>query len=253
MTESFPPDFLALPEATQRQILLSLRETVRLAADRAVPIIVSAPPSAGDLGDLRSASGSFVRVGATTYLATAWHVWAHFRQRVDDGDHVILQAGKLSIPSDGAGRIEDRSRDVVFFPVPTKSVERSGEVVSSAALGWPPPSPKVGSFVLFSGYPEYLRERGAVDHVGFATVTSLMRVTDTSDTSLICQFERDTWIWDERHPPAPPGADLSGMSGGPVFSTAGLAMPLVGVIKRFGATWEVLHVGLFAGMPWPSR
>ena len=45
---------------------------------------------------------------------------------------------------------------------------------------------------------------------------------------------------------------MSGMSGGPVFALGELAIPLVGLIRRFVDNWELLHVATFDGFPIPA-
>ena len=240
---------MKLPEAERQEIMAGMRATVQLAYERVVPIVISAPPSSSAPSELRSASGFFVEISNQMYLGTAYHVWQHFQRRHRAGEVVVFQAGQLTIKPDVDGIQDDERRDVIFIPVDAEEARRSGQTVSSASLGWPPPAPAVGSFVVFSGCPETHRERDSRHHVGFGCFSSIMRVTDVTDQELVCEFERGTWIWDGPNDPPPPGADLSGMSGGPVFALGELAIPVVGLIRRFVDKWELLHVATFDGFP----
>lgn len=224
-----------------------MKFTVQLAYDRTVPIIISEPRGASLQARMRSASGFFVEIDSMYYLGTAHHVWLNFIRRKAAGEDVIFQAGRLAVAANVEGLVEDATRDIVLIPVDPRGVQRSGQTVSSAARGWPPPLPKAGSYVIFSGCPESLRDHDEPGHVGFGSFSSLMRVTDVDAFGLICEFERGTWIWDGPNNPPQPGDDLSGMSGGPVFAADDLSIPLVGLIKKFGGSWEMLHVATLAG------
>jgi hypothetical protein len=253
MVSSFPADYLKLPPTEQKAILTGTKETVKLAYDRVVPIVISTPPDAAQPLALRSASGFLVVIAGQTYLGTARHVWRIFlAQHAADG-RVIFQAGRFAVAPEVEGIIEDEARDSVLIPVAERDARRSGQTISSAPVGWPPPAPIVGSYVVFSGCPEVNREHAAADHVGFGGLSSLMRVTDVSAYGLICQFERETWIWDGPNEPPPRGTKLSGMSGGPVFSLDGISIPLVGLIRDFVDGWEILRVATFAGMRLPQE
>jgi hypothetical protein len=249
--EIFPADFMKLPEAKRQEIVTGMKATVQLAYDRVVPIVISAPPRSTVPSELRSASGFFVEISEQMYLGTAHHVWQHFQRRHRAGEGVVFQAGELTIKPDVAGIQDDAARDIIFVPVDAVEARRSGQTISSASLGWPPPPPAVGSFVVFSGCPETHRERDSRHHVEFGCFSSVMRVTDVSGHELVCEFERDTWIWDGPNGPPAPGADLSGMSGGPVFALGELAIPLVGLVRRFVDKWELLHVATFDGFAIP--
>jgi hypothetical protein len=253
MEDAFPADFLKLPPSEQKAILTGMKETVKLAYDRVVPVVISRPPNAAEPSALQSASGFFVVIAGQTYLGTARHVWRIFHARHAADARVRFQAGRFAIEPAAKGVIEDESRDTVLIPVADRDAQRSGQTISSTPLGWPPPAPAIGSFVVFSGCPEMNREHDTADHVGIGCFSSLMRVTDVSAYGLICQFERDTWIWDGPNDPPPPGSKLSGMSGGPVFSLDGISIPLVGLIRDFVDKWEVLHVATFAGMQVPQE
>ena len=184
-----------------------------------------------------------------TYLGTALHVWTHFLERRAHGEDVIFQTRGSAIEPDQRNVWTDTLNDLAFIPVSPREADRTGTSISPLERGWPPPPPKRDSFVLFSGCPETHRGEAPDDHIEFGSFSSVSRVTTVGECHLVCQFERETWIWDGPEPPPHPGADLSGMSGGPVFSLEGLSPSLVGLISEFSPSFDLLHVRLFSGIP----
>lgn len=128
----------------------------------------------------------------------------------------------------------------------------SGQLIASTAHGWPPPLPRVDSYVAFSGCPERLREQLASDHVGIGSFSSIMRVRSATDDNIVCQLERETWVSDGPLLPPALGDDMSGASGGPVFSLDHpLDVPLIGLIYEFapglfGSQIELLYISPLA-------
>ncbi len=242
-----PAEFRALPLIRQATIPAEIKQTLQLAYDHAVPIVIALPPGFAD-NDLRSASGFFVRIDGQTYLGTADHVWRQYLSRRAAGAQVIFQAGRFAIDRDRPGILRDRVGDIALIPVTEQEARRSGQLVASTAACWPPPIPRVGSYVAFSGCPERLRDRDAHDHIGFGSFSFIMRVTSVTADNIICQFERDTWVSDGPLLPPAPGDDMSGASGGPAFSLDhSLHVPLVGLIYEFtpglfGSEIELLYL-----------
>lgn len=249
-----PSDFLKLPDDRRAAILAELKQTTQFAYDHAVPVVISLPPRAKDRSSLRSASGFFVQVGEQIYLGTADHVWKSFLTRRANGEDVIFQAGRFAVDANRTDVYRDEFRDVAFIPVTKEEARRSGHTVSSAAHGWPPPHPSVGSYVVFSGCPERLGDQDTDDHIGMGSFSSIMRVTSASEEHVVCQFDREMWVSDGPNPPPAPGADLSGMSGGPVFSLEHpLSMPLIGLIFEFSSNLELMYIRTFANVRLPRR
>jgi hypothetical protein len=208
--------------------------------------VIARPANSGDRSSVRSASGFFVRINDRVYLGTADHVWRSFLERVAQGQGVIFQAGGLRIEADRPEVVRDPDRDVAFIPISKSETRRCKHTISSAARGWPPPLPKKDTYVVFSGCPEVLRDHASDSSLEFGYYSAIMRVTTASEAHIVCQFEREIWVTDYRKIP-PPGTDLSGMSGGPVFSLDDpLSMPLVGLISEFSPSLELLYVRTFA-------
>jgi hypothetical protein len=246
-----PTKFRALPASQQSAIITEVKSTVQLAYDHAVPIVIARPATQSD-DDLRNASGFFIRIEGQIYLGTADHVWRQFLRRRDAGENVMFQAGRLAVNCDRTGVLRDEKQDIVLIPVSEKEAQRSGQLIASTASGWPPPLPRIDSYVAFSGCPERLRERHADGRIEFGSFSSIMRVTSATADNITCRFERDTWLSDGPLLPPAPGDDMSGSSGGPVFSLDyPLHLPLVGLIYEFspglfGSGIELLYLRLLA-------
>ena len=242
-----PAEFRALPLERQAAIVTEMKQTLQLVYDHAVPIVVALQPAFPDT-EIRSASGFFVRIDGQTFLGTADHVWRRFLRRRTTGENVIFQAGRFAIEPDRQGILRDGKQDVVLIPGTEREARTSGQLVASTPDGWPPPIPRVGSYVAFSGCPELLRDRDSRDHIGFGSFSSIMRVTSVTADNVVCQFERDTWVSDGPVLPPAPGDNMSGASGGPVFSLDHpLHIPLVGLIYEFapglfGSEIELLYL-----------
>jgi len=252
MTEfTGPPDFAALPADVRRTHLTEIGRTGDFAYDHAIPIVIARPAHAGDRASLRSASGFVAQIKGRFFLGTADHVWRAFLDRVANSEDVIFQAGSLRITPDRPNVYRDPDRDIVFIPISEGEARRSARLVSSSPRGWPPPRPPEGSYVVFSGCPEVMRDHVNDSRLEFGSFSSIMRVTSARDEHIVCQFEREIWISDYRKVP-PPGMNLSGMSGGPVFSLAdSLSIPLIGLIYEFSADLELLYIRTFANAHLP--
>ena len=230
-----PEEFRRLPPERQAAILTEMKQTLQLAYDHAVPIVVSPPPGS-DRDDLRSASGFFFRIDARLFLGTADHVLKTYITRREGGEDIILQAGSFTVAPDRPGVLRDERADLALIPITDAEAYSSGRHVSTAPRGWPPPLPRVGSYVVFSGCPESLRERDANAHVSFGSFSSIMRVTSATADNVKCEFEREAWVSDSPNLPPALGTDMSGMSGGPVFSLDySVDVPLIGLIYEFNA------------------
>ena len=66
---------------------------------------------------------------------------------------------------------------------------------------------------------------------------------------LVSQWDRDRIVNITGPDVPPPGSDLGGMSGGPVFLMRDLVYPLVGVITDFHSQWELLRVSHLGALP----
>jgi hypothetical protein len=223
----------------------------RHAQRHAVAIIIAPPPSVG--GVLNTSSGCILGLDGRVYLLTANHVLDSFERRVVEDSAVRWQ---VSFPAgadhrlvfDPRGRVRSRSRDqdVVAIELTQQEPEQVGAPICSTPLGWPPPIPTAGDYVAISGYPAMYREREGDRRIIFPALSGVFEVTTSGQYHLVTQWERDR-IVSLGGPDVPsPGAELGGMSGGPVFLVRDLVYPLIGVITEFQTPFELLrmaHVG----------
>jgi Trypsin-like peptidase domain len=247
MSESLQSEFLKWPAELQRQKLQESRALTQYAFDHVVPIVISPPPSSVEPAALRSASGFLLALGDRTFLGTAHHVWKGYLDRVQLGEHVIFQAGPIAIDATTRSIRTDPDRDIAFIEISQADAARFQSAIAKPLLGWPPPLPVVGSFVALSGCPEARRDHDTPSHIGFALFSSVLRIASSEEHFIVCDFDRDKWIWDGPIPPPGPDDELSGMSGGPVFALFEGALRLVGLISLFSYQSEWLVIRTFDG------
>jgi hypothetical protein len=250
MTESeLPPGFLALTSEKQREIREGGQAIVRFAYDHVFPISVASPPSANRPEEFHSGSGFFVRIGGRAYLATADHVLDHYLVRRNVPGGIVMQAAEFRLWPEERPTWRDRASDIAFVEITEAEARKVGRLIVDPPMGWPPRQPVVGSYVMYSGFPAYVRERSDAVTTHFNALSSLMRVATVGEGYFVCQFERDEWVNFSQVPVPEPGTSLGGMSGGPVFANGRLAFPLVGLISEFSASYELLYVKSFESVP----
>lgn len=243
--EDQPKRFAEFSEQEQARIRKAGSSMTHFAFDRSTAIILAA--GSDDTSYFGSGSGFVLRHGDGEYLGTAWHVVEAWQRKRDEGSRVLFQAGQLALnPLD---RIvwRDEQNDVVLLRLEPGEAARVGREPCEAPLGWPPPHPAEGSFLLLSGFPGAMRSGPTGDEVGFKSFAALMRVTISRERYLVCQFERDYWVPEDNL--LSTNLDLGGLSGGPVFLVTDLSYPLVGLISEFSRDFELLYVKTLSHAP----
>jgi hypothetical protein len=222
--------FEQLSEENKSRYLAINRQMVRLARDYAVPIVFAPPLSIG--GKINGASGCVVRLASGTFVVTASHVLAGYEKRLGEGERLNWQVGDLP-PFDPLPRVEWRSRekDIVLLRISENESRNIGPCTIAAPRRWPVHPPKEGQLVLVAGYPKGLREENpSAGWIGSGPYSAIFRVTIAEANCCKCLIERKDLIgFDEGRLPEP-GADLGGLSGGPVLLVDTLDFPLVGVV-----------------------
>ena len=203
---------------------------VRLARDYAVPIIFAPPPSVG--GKINGASGCVLQLGSGIFVVTASHVLAGYEKRVGEGERLNWQVGNLP-PFDPLARIEWRGpeKDIVLLRISENEARNIGPCRISTPRRWPVHPPKEGQVVGVAGYPKGLREENpSAGWIGSGPYSAIFRVTIAEANRGKCLIERKDLIgFDEGRLPEP-GADIGGLSGGPVLLVDTLDFPLVGIV-----------------------
>jgi hypothetical protein len=199
------------------------------AMDHAIPIVIAPPVSLG--GTINNGTGFVVQLGSGFFVVTARHVLAKYEKRLQKGERVNWQVGKLP-PFDPLSRIAwcRAKRDMVLLRISESEERDIGPCIRSRPSQWPPPRPQEGQMVLVAGYPGSLREDDSSGTIGagptplcFASETwrRLLQMQDRAQRSH--QLRRDSC--------APSGYRIGGVSGGPVL-LLGAEFPIVGVVTE---------------------
>jgi hypothetical protein len=222
--------FEQLSEEDKSRYLAISRRMVRLARDYAVPIIFAPPPSVG--GKINGASGCLMRLASGIFVVTASHVLAGYEKRTREGERLNWQVGNLP-PFDPLQRVNWRSRekDVVLLRISENEACDIGPCIIAAPRRWPVHPPKEGQLVLVAGYPKGLREENkSAAWIVSGPYSAIFRVTVAVADHCKCLIERKDLVgFDEGRLPES-GADMGGLSGGPVLLVDTLDFPLVGVV-----------------------
>jgi hypothetical protein len=214
-------------------------------AAHCVQVLIGRPANQRHGAAVDHAAGCVVLVGAWRYLATAAHVVDGFRKRVKAGEDVVFQAGNLLLNVEKQLAFHDQRIDVALLKL------EEGETKSIAALtwipdSWPPKLPSADEWVAYAGFPTAYRQDDGKDRVDLAVVGGMMRVTSASSERAITVLERESLIAIRGEEVPPPGTDLGGMSGGPVFRVGDNEnLELVGVVTDYGDTFDTFFLGLF--------
>jgi hypothetical protein len=104
----------------------------------------------------------------------------------------------------------------------------------------------IGDYVGFIGFPKHYRRNLGPGHVELNPVGGLMPVTSATSENFKCVLPRDTLVAVVGPEVPPPGTDLGGMSGGPVFRVRPPPFELVGIITEFGDNFDMFWMGALA-------
>jgi hypothetical protein len=106
-----------------------------------------------------------------------------------------------------------------------------GPCTISAPRRWPVQAPKEGQLVLVAGYPKGLREESPSEAwIGSGPYSAIFRVTIAEANRCKCLIERRNLIGFEEGRLPEAGADMGGLSGGPVLLVDTFDFPFVGIV-----------------------
>lgn len=248
--------FDQLPPHNRIQYRKTCREMVKLALRYAVPLIFAPPLSVG--GEPNGATGCIVQLDCRSFFVTSSHIYEAYETRVRNGERLNWQIGALP-PLDPKPRVvfKDVQRDVVFLEVfGSEARTACGDYswVYSPATAWPPREPQIGELLSIAGYPKALRMVDARS-IKAGPCSAMFRVTTNVNGSgcFACQIDRDDLIsFDDRELP-PPETDFGGWSGSPVFLVENLVYTLVGIVKEYSPSWNVLFISSLSGIEVPRN
>jgi trypsin-like peptidase len=250
MTPSQPVLFSDLSQDEQRRVLAGTDQVTRLAYRYALPLMITVSPSDNPI---RSGSACVLRLARATYLVTAHHIFARWKDLLiseGGGARVAFQALNSAIQPSSQVAYEDPPRDFVAFELSTRQTADLADVAYSPFGAWPPNPILPGQYIVAAGYPAFAREHTSTGEVGFGCVSSLHRVAAAGEGYAVCQFEREHWISTTPECLPPPTTSLGGLSGGPVLRLDQLSYPVVGLVSQFEQNFELLRLQTFAGLDW---
>ena len=198
---------------------------------------------------MKGATSCLLQLPTGVYLGTASHNLAGYEKRLREGETVNWQVGKL-LPFDPLPRIawRDERKDIVLLRLHEDELRTIGPVKIWKPTQWPPAVPQVGQIVILAGYPGALREVDSSGRIGSGPFSALFRVTTAGEDYCTCQIDHKDLVSFNGSPPPPPGTDMGGISGGPVF-LLGSVPQLIGVITDLGymqfADLELLRIATF--------
>ena len=247
MDLALPEDFAALSSHEQRRILDAALHMTQMAYRHAASTILSPPPHQG--GAMRNGTSFVLKLDDRFYLGTAWHIVDYWLKSVNKDAQFIFQVGDVLLDPSNAIAWKDLENDIVFLHLTPDEAQQTRVSFCEPILGWPPPHPNEGDYVLISGFPAVMRERFSAKHVDFPALSTMLQVSSVSGRHMVCQFEREHWISFDPSGFPPPGTDLGGMSGAPVFAVGNLAYPLIGVVSEFSSDYELLYMKTLSHLP----
>jgi len=247
ITPALPDKFSDLTPAEQRRVLTAGYEMTQLSHRHAAAVCIAPPPSIG--GKVNSGTGFVVALDGKHYFGTAWHVAAKWFERKAKGEHVLFQVRDALLNPEGRIAWKNEDDDIVFIELTRAELNEIGISSCEPLAGWPPRQPKVGSYVLVSGFPSVIRRQPTETRIEFNSLNSLLQVTTVGERHIVCQFQREHWVHFGGHGSPPPGTDLGGISGGPVLSVGNLSYPLIGAALEFQRNFELLYIRTLAHLP----
>jgi hypothetical protein len=162
----------------------------------------------------------FLDLDGKLYLITAAHVYNGFREAKQAfGDTVVCYVGH--IPFDPVSRLRDYNKeiDIAIFDFTYGELKRIDGKQAIVATRWPPPEPISNIGVFIGGFPGEGRRRSMIQQnvVRFGLHLGETPITVVTDRQITCRWDRKNWVDIEGIPLPALGADLGGISGGPVL------------------------------------
>lgn len=232
----------AIQQAEVRRVGNAVGEQV---ASHCVQILIGRPAHQRAGAKVDHAAGCVVLVGVSRYLATAAHVVDGFRMRVKSREPIVFQAGNLLLDVEARLSFFDTRTDVALLRL-EEGETRDIPALTWIPVRWPPKLPRNGEWVAYAGFPTAYRQDDGQGRVDLAIVGGMMMVTSASPERAITVLDREHLVAIRGDAVPPPGTELGGMSGGPVFRVGeGEKLELVGVVTDYGDTFDTFFLGLF--------
>jgi len=223
------------------------KEMVKFPLLFANSLIFGQRPSASGNLSINNATATLVNFGYGNIAIICYHVLEAYKKRIAQEPHTIFQIGNLKInPLD---RIIDACDELDLATIDlkvenTKKISNSNEISSFFfnPISWPPQDVKKDDFVVFGGFPGRWRQQLFSNELKFETFSGLCPVSSVRENTIICQFEREYWVYSINLRPDEELHDIGGLSGAPVFIYRNLHFDLVGIVYQFSAQFDLMYV-----------
>lgn len=197
---------------------------------------------------LNNATATLVDFGRGPMAITCFHVLDVYRKELNEDNQMIFQIGNLKI--DPLNKIIDECErlDLVTIDLKgenTQEIGDGGEISSCffSPVSWPPQGIKNGDFVAFGGFPGRWRQHLSQKEVMFDSFSSgACAVASVREDTIVCQFEREYWVYSFNLRPGEELHDIGGLSGAPVFIWRDLYFELIGIIYQFSEAYDLMYV-----------
>lgn len=195
-----------------------------------------------------NATATLVDFGRGPMAITCFHVLDVYRKELNEDNQMIFQIGNLKI--DPLNKIIDECErlDIVTLDLKgenTQEIGDGGEISSCffSPVSWPPQGIKNGDFVAFGGFPGRWRQHLLQKEVMFDSFSSgACAVASVREDTIVCQFEREYWVYSFNLRPDEELHDIGGLSGAPVFIWRDLYFELIGIIYQFSEAYDLMYV-----------
>ena len=222
--------FADLPEEVRRRIYLRGDAIGNAISSYVVQILIGSQDRSQLASAVYHASGVWVAFKSGPILFTAQHVLKGYRERTANGP-TVFQVGNVTLDVEERLVFESVAADLAALQLLEE------ELVGVPSRGWvpknwPPLIPEEGDWVGHIGFPREYRMDGGPGFIDLPAVGGILRIDVTGGDFLGCTYPRSRLVH-TRGPGVPPqGANLKGMSGGPVFlvNPADDSIALVGIV-----------------------
>ncbi len=179
---------------------------------------------------------------------TCFHVLDTYRKKLDENNQMTFQIGNLKINPLNKIIDECESLDLVTIDLKDEKTQKIGDgsEISSyffSPASWPPRDIKDGDFVAFGGFPGRWKQHLSRNEVMFDTFScGACAVASVRDDTIVCQFEREDWVYSFNFRPDEELHDIGGLSGAPVFIWRDLYFELIGIVCQFLVAYDLMLV-----------
>jgi hypothetical protein len=189
----------------------------------------------------RNGTMVFVDTGSRILGVTAEHVYRGYVSDFAEDRDLVCQVGGITFRPEDRLIEADQALDLATFELSEVLVVGSRSNIYRR-VSWPPAPLATGELALLGGFPGALRgERVGETDFDFAWFITRADSSSPRHTGILLNLA-------EAHSPTgvrlPPGADLGGASGGPVFQLHDGAispLELVGFIYEYSASMELIY------------